>query len=1304
MNLLDYQKSGNALGSKTAPQPVFNPLTGLIPNIPDIKSIMTYNITDLTAYTKEFYYDPQYLQSAFGYRYDLVTTNGVARYLSDIPNPYALYEDHFYSSYDPFRQAIGSYPDAPSIKYTGYVGSGEEFLQSLQTAGLYYYGKQYQLAGFSKMAKYKPYALYPLPSLYKQNVHFDKMRFTGVAPYAGSSGPNTEAENTLFPTENMPLQAPSSVVHLPNPSLSVFTPFEDQRVAYNDPVGQNYKIFSFRKEQYIYLFGTIPTPFGAPKVGSKPQPLLIDSAEEYQIYCDAVKLNFMSMFASVLDKKEGIFYPYEGINPNIPGSPFKAIKFEGPTGNESVYDHDQPIFEFSAGTFTQNMSEFYNLLSVVNPVSNDPLAAYVYDGSAMAQITRTINRFAFHVFKNIENTVYSDVSFDVEPDVLNEAYAPPTNPPTGMTQGGPGTLAGAIGEGLDGVTTPDPGFVRTSFPGGIPVNMQKLTESKTFGGLSDMPAKILTANVTSVYNYLSTDWENVLQNIPETAIPPIFISQPQFEGVEGVFPTQDQLISKGKNSYAFTLLWEQATKCKSYKELNDYATKKGYGKHSKIIYVPNEKYLQDIEEAKINYPMYNEIEFDIYSNANSKITNSFRKFGISKSILGCLMSHLYGPLSQVEYIADITPEGETAADFLSMIANGDTEAQEAYDSMLFKFNKAIESGVFNSLSGKQEKISYIFKALGLKPKDKLAENLFPNLPDAFRQVVTMNLEKFYQYYVANNSTKQADQPPEDFEGVDGFQLKNPESYADYYSQFGPEDVSSLTGVVEDSAESYAIGMSSVVPVHRQIQDKMPNINEILSHKPRYSEPFMYEIEKIVDGSVIQRIFIPHFADPSSVKSDLKAEPEEPKIKRIKYIDTQVKYGELYTYNIKQHRIVIGGDYRFVFSSNHDTHRRASALGYPERYESDIIMKAGRNTHVEGEMVYDAVTPPGEGFTPVVSAIQPFMFYTKQPDQFAVSTGEEIAIDKITVGANKPMDGELPDINADAPKNFDRLDKLAIFKSMVYPNFRLTTVPYYKQMALVADFPPLPPNVNFEPQVGKGSTILMTFEHQVGDREEVPIIVNDYDEVLFMYQRIAQNREDKEQNGVFRVPQIRFKTDDFPKAYQIFVMDKKPISYASFKDKLALELSVETATAIKQPLVPNKKYYFMFRTVDIHGNISNPSIVYEVEMVFNSGVYYPIVNEYEFEKGSNGEKFKPFKRYAKIEAALIQRIVNRDASGISQETSTLNTAEKPVLGIAPHSLWNEKKFKFRIISKHTGKVIDMNVKFKTNYTESEIKGC
>ena len=40
----------------------------------------------------------------------------------------------------------------------------------------------------------------------------------------------------------------------------------------------------------------------------------------------------------------------------------------------------------------------------------------------------------------------------------------------------------------------------------------------------------------------------------------------------------------------------------------------------------------------------------------------------------------------------------------------------------------------------------------------------------------------------------------------------------------------------------------------------------------------------------------------------------------------------------------------------------------------------------------------------------------------------------------------------------------------------------------------------------------------------------------------------------------------------------------------------TAASKVDDIEPNKKYYYTFRAIDNHGNVSNPSSVYEIEMV------------------------------------------------------------------------------------------------------------
>ena len=49
---------------------------------------------------------------------------------------------------------------------------------------------------------------------------------------------------------------------------------------------------------------------------------------------------------------------------------------------------------------------------------------------------------------------------------------------------------------------------------------------------------------------------------------------------------------------------------------------------------------------------------------------------------------------------------------------------------------------------------------------------------------------------------------------------------------------------------------------------------------------------------------------------------------------------------------------------------------------------------------------------------------------------------------------------------------------------------------------------------------------------------------------------------------------------------------------------------------------------------------------------------------------------------------------------------PILGVAEKQLFNHRKLKFRIKSKHTGKIIDLNVTFKTKHNKitNETVGC
>ena len=108
---------------------------------------------------------------------------------------------------------------------------------------------------------------------------------------------------------------------------------------------------------------------------------------------------------------------------------------------------------------------------------------------------------------------------------------------------------------------------------------------------------------------------------------------------------------------------------------------------------------------------------------------------------------------------------------------------------------------------------------------------------------------------------------------------------------------------------------------------------------------------------------------------------------------------------------------------------------------------------------------------------------------------------------------------------------------------------------------------------------------------------------------------------------------------------------------------------------------MFRCVDKHGNMSNPTSVYEVKITDDSGAIYTTVNILNDFENNKPITIKNFKRFMHITPNVAQtNVVNTD--GIYSFGSNLD------------KVWG-KEFKIRVKSKSTGKVLDFNVNFLTS---------
>jgi|TARA_R110000824_G_scaffold2081_1_gene9959 hypothetical protein len=1185
MNLSDYQKSGNAFGTNVTEYPKFSVLKGKIPDVPGITSL---------PYVGGYIFEPgwNYYESFFGSKYEIVTPNGFVFYnptaaASPILKKYTLTPDWdgvLGEVYDPFRQSIGSIPfQYPGKHYILLKNSGDT-LGNISGFGIQQHADT--IENYSKDEKYDLPFNYSNAPFSLGGIGLTKMKFSSPSesPFNGNA-----VDSNLTPYEGF--QGAAAPI---------------------DSVGDNLKVFNFKKEQYIYLYTGIESIEGTP------------TDDDYKEAIDRHRLNLLSLFFGIPHKAEGYRYYVSGLGQNL--LTFNHLRAGNP------FDYDRTIErDYSLGKDV--VKEFFEF----NSFYEEGLL-----GENLGVKSREISSIAFQRFKEIEERVYSDYSFDVESSVTGVEYEEAT-----LWNGG---------QGPPPVTSK---IVKIPVPAGVPVNSIAMDTSAT-------DEKFLTADIFSSYNHLNATWENALESIPEIAIPNVY----------------DFIDSQDKGLYLselFSDLGNKVLNCTSYEDL----IKKG--KDKKIIFIGDENLLNSGNELKEAAPMYNNIEFDIYSNANREIHHVLHKDGIYKDFLLSLLTFIYGPAAEYDILSDLYQKGAFPSEEKVNQAHSDL-SKSILVAGKYIFADPLDQKRVTSIKPSVEKPNFLGNAITMSENRSLA----------------VDFEQWYKNYLIF-IVSEYNQDDSDFLPGLGYKFISKNRFNKYFTDFSSDTLEAPSEKGLAWAYGAPIIGEAVEKLKAIFSDKMREINNILSKEPSYSEPIMYRIEKLdIDNNVIQNIFIPHFADEKDpdIKQILSGAKQKlkPNIKKIRYIDSQVKYGKLYRYKVTQYRIVVASEYRYKFCTNHETDKRAIAEGYEDKFDVDTIMSAARSGYVEGPMVYDAISPPKPGSIPTTAGVTPFQFYSQKSafPAFAPIVGNPGEI------ISKPWE-PFVGIDIAQPHEGFQYQKLAIFKSILYPSIRIEEVPYYEEEVVISDFPPIPPNVNFDPLVGKGSQILMTFENQTGDREEIPTFIEPNDKSLFSIQRTAQGRNATKGDGSYLMPSLRFKSDDFAKTYQVFKSDTAPSGYGDFSGKKYKDLDVEEATAFIEDLEPNKTFYYVFRTVDIHGNVSNPSAVFAVQMTFNSGVYYPVVNTYEFNQQRIGSKYKEFQQYLKIEAALLQRLVNKEKSNINDVSSNVKL---PILGIGSHSLWNQKKFKFRIISKHTGKTIDLNVKFNTNHTIpiDPVKGC
>ena len=426
---------------------------------------------------------------------------------------------------------------------------------------------------------------------------------------------------------------------------------------------------------------------------------------------------------------------------------------------------------------------------------------------------------------------------------------------------------------------------------------------------------------------------------------------------------------------------------------------------------------------------------------------------------------------------------------------------------------------------------------------------------------------------------------------------------------------------------------------------------------------------------------------------------------IDFVDTQVKYAGQYVYKIYAWKAIFGTETGYRFPQSYFSTTKGGEAGIPAMDlgpEADQLM-ADYASGDEYAAYGDSNMDPNEIDT------------ISSDDPNVIAAGVTSLLDEPTVSIEANQRWQL------------------ILNALSFPSVRILEVPFYETAPqVILDRPPLPPEIEVCPYKNVDDTILIRLTSATGEVKKMfPQAILEEDTSKFFNNYLSEHniqsdfgtnliintalaeasgidvnegvsqQESVEYLEALNMP-LTFRSDDPPSAFEIFMLGpdpetgtpRPPNSYIDFQkaERMVLPINYGTSIALRPNIEPNKKYYFTFRSVDIHGNISYPSKVYQIELVNDSGAVYLVTDIYDFPTRKRTMK-KTVRKFLNIAPANDQHDWHNKAP--DSVSSYVNYT--PVLGDLFES---SKRYKFRLTSKKSGKKLDINVKVKLTKRNTE----
>ena len=452
---------------------------------------------------------------------------------------------------------------------------------------------------------------------------------------------------------------------------------------------------------------------------------------------------------------------------------------------------------------------------------------------------------------------------------------------------------------------------------------------------------------------------------------------------------------------------------------------------------------------------------------------------------------------------------------------------------------------------------------------------------------------------------------------------------------------------------------------------------------------------------------------------------------IKYIDTQVKYGTDYTYNIFSYVAVQGYKYRLsdllltkqIAKENNDYclefYDPFTGITKNPIFAKSNLTSENLSTILQLNDLIDRVVEVADdnSLRDIISDINPRVtvqenFYRTQESFNNDSKNAPAfikAIREVYEKSNLPL-----------PPEFSLIERLNLFASgeitrsknpyladldiNIEPSLKIVEVPIQEKTFKILDNPP--------------NDIIATPHHLKDQSNRLAFFLSydtfSVDEVDYPTTLTPQDNQNKTDyltgNDLEEDDFIQDESVSMAETFEVYRLSRKPTSYQDFENNLrkSINLRILKQGRIKldamfmEKVRPNQKYYYTFRAINENGIAGQFTPIFEAELINDGGYVYANFNQLSAEDLVMDNISEPLMSFKKLFNVVpnIQHLI-LDPTGVDFSKSAFDQVGNFKLGTAEEPLFSPdaakgKTFKLRLTSKKTGKKIDLNITFnKTN---------